>query len=160
MGMHSRTSRPRAVGAMIATGLVGLGALVACGTAQAQVSAPAAVAGTPCTDVARACVDLASGKAWLLEGATVVRGPVPISSGSPGHETPRGDFRVEWKNVNHRSAEFNEAPMPFAVFFAQGGIAFHEGNPSAPSAGCVRLARNDASAFYDFLVTDDPVQIR
>jgi hypothetical protein len=65
---------------------------------------------------------------------------------------------VEWKNKHHRSKEFNDAPMPYAVFFAEGGIAFHEGNLNTPSA--VRLAQAEASAFYDFLQVDDAVQVR
>ncbi|NMH98499.1 L,D-transpeptidase [Pseudonocardia acidicola] len=163
MGKHSKTRRPR-VRTAFAAGLVGAGTLGSAGVGHAE-SAPAPagaapVAGTPCTAAARACVDLGAKKAWLIGDGKVVRGPVPMSSGGPGHETPRGDFRVEWKNKSHRSAEFNDAPMPFAVFFAPGGIAFHEGNLSTPSAGCVRLSTADASAFYDFLQVDDRVQVR
>jgi hypothetical protein len=157
MGKHSRTARSRAYSAL-AAGLVGLGVMASVGTAQADDPAP--VPGTPCTAVARACVDLTARQAWLIDEGTVVRGPVPISSGGPGRATPTGDFRVEWKHVNHRSTEFNNAPMPFSVFFAQGGIAFHEGNLHTPSSGCVRLAREDAIAFFDFLLVDDPVQVR
>lgn len=157
MGKHSRTSLPR-VRAAFAVGLVGLGTLATVGTAQAE--GPAPVAGTPCTAAARACVDLGARQAWLIDAGQVVRGPLAISSGGPGHETPRGDFRVEWKDKDHRSAEFNDAPMPFAVFFAQGGIAFHEGNLNTPSAGCVRLSYDDASAFYDVLAVNDRVQVR
>lgn len=83
-----------------------------------------------------------------------------VSIGGPGQETPRGEFRVEWKDINHRSTEFDGAPMPFSVFFAPGGIAFHEGNLYTDSAGCVRLERSQAEAFYRFLQVDDPVQVR
>ncbi len=156
MGKHCRAARLRPVSVAVVA-LVMLGGLGAAGTAQAD---EAVVAGTPCTDGARACVDLAARHAWLIEDGAVVRGPVPVSVGSPGHETPTGDFRVEWKNTNHRSKEFDDAPMPFAVFFAQGGIAFHEGSLEGPSAGCVRLGHEDATEFYDFLEIDDPVQVR
>jgi lipoprotein-anchoring transpeptidase ErfK/SrfK len=105
-------------------------------------------------------VDLAAGTAWLLDGGAVVRGPVPVSPGGEGRETPRGDFAVEWKNRDHRSAEFGGAPMPFAVFFAPGGIAFHEGSLETRSAGCVRLARDEAAVFYDFLRVGDRVEVR
>jgi hypothetical protein len=157
MPKHSRTSRFRVRSALTAV-LVAAGAVGVVGTAQAQ--SPDVVAGTPCTEEARACVDLDAQKAWLLDDGEIVRGPVPISSGGPGRETPRGDFRVEWKDAEHRSAEFNGAPMPYSVFFAQGGIAFHEGNLHTPSAGCVRLNYEDAAAFYEFLAIDDPVQVR
>lgn len=157
MGRHSRARSPRVRGA-VAAGLVGVGTLAA-GQGQA-VAGPGPVEGTPCTAEARACVDLAGKKAWLIDDGRVVRGPVATSPGGPGHETPRGDFEVEWKNDKHRSKEFNDAPMPFAVFFAEGGIAFHEGNLQTPSAGCVRLAYEDARAFYEFLQVGHPVQVR
>jgi L,D-transpeptidase catalytic domain len=89
----------------------------------AHADEPSLVEGTPCTDEARACVDLAGRRAWLLDDGAAVRGPVVISPGGPGKETPRGDFTVGWKNVNHRSAEFGGRAMPFAVVFAAGGIA-------------------------------------
>ncbi len=114
--------------------------------------------GTPCSSFARACVHLESHQAWLIADGNIVRGPVPISSGGEGHETPRGQFAVEWKNKNHHSTEF-DAPMPFAVFFAPGGIAFHEGSLHSNSAGCVRLAYDEASAFYDFLQVGDRVEV-
>jgi Uncharacterized protein conserved in bacteria len=157
MGKHSRTTRFHLRSAL-AVAMVGIGVAASVGTAQAE--GPAPVEGTPCTEAAAACVDLAGGKAWLIEDGEVVRGPVPISSGAPGHETPRGDFRVQWKDANHRSAEFNNAPMPFAVFFAPGGIAFHEGNLHTKSAGCVRLNYKDAEAFYEYLHVGDRVQVR
>jgi hypothetical protein len=165
MGQHSRAPRARTrIALAVVAACVGIVGVV--GTAEAAAPAgpppptPATVEGTPCTAVARACVDLATKTAWLIDGGKVVRGPVPVSIGGPGAETPRGDFRVEWKNINHRSAEFDGAPMPFAVFFAQGGIAFHEGNLYTDSAGCVRLERSQAEAFYQFLQVDDPVQVR
>jgi lipoprotein-anchoring transpeptidase ErfK/SrfK len=45
------------------------------------------------------------------------------------------------------------------VFFADRGIAFHEGNLNSSSAGCVRLSKEDASAFFDFLQPGDPVEV-
>lgn len=134
------------------------GLLGVAGLAEAA-SGPDLVEGTPCTVDARACVDIAAKHAWLIDNGKVVRGPVPISHGGPGHETPFGVFKVEWKDRDHRSQEFNNAPMPFAVFFAPGGIAFHEGRLDTDSAGCVRLARDDASAFYDYLQVGDRVEI-
>lgn len=156
MTRHSRVARPR-VRSLVAAALA---VLAGVGTAGAAQAAPATVEGTPCTTAARACVDLAARRAWLVEDGTVVRGPVPVSVGAPGSETPKGDFRVEWKNTYHRSAEHDGAPMPFAVFFAEGGIAFHEGRLDRPSAGCVRLGHEDAVEFYDFLDVDDPVEVR
>jgi lipoprotein-anchoring transpeptidase ErfK/SrfK len=156
MGQHSRRSWSQiALAAAVLTGVVGLGAA---GTAWAE--APALVPGTPCSAVARACVELPTKRAWLIDDGRIVRGPVPVSIGGPGAGTPTGDFRVEWKHADHRSAEFDDAPMPFSVFFAQGGIAFHEGNLDTDSAGCVRLERSEATEFFHFLQVGDPVQVR
>ena len=49
--------------------------------------------------------------------------------------------------------------MPWSVFFADGGIAFHEGNPDTASAGCVKLDEEDAHAFFTYLQVGDAVQI-
>jgi lipoprotein-anchoring transpeptidase ErfK/SrfK len=65
---------------------------------------------------------------------------------------------VEWKNRDHVSGE-SGAPMPYAVFFAPGGIAFHEGSLQTNSAGCVRLAHREAVAFFDYLQVGDEVQV-
>ena len=65
----------------------------------------------------------------------------------PGDEddpTPRGSFTVQWKAPTYTSREFL-VQMPWSVFFADGGIAFHEGNPDTASAGCVKLDEEDAA---------------
>ncbi|MGE3663091.1 MAG: L,D-transpeptidase [Pseudonocardia sp.] len=121
---------------------------------------PNLVAGTPCTKAAEACADLKARKAWLIKDGKVTRGPVPLSSGGPGYETPRGDFKVQWKNKDHRSAEFDNAPMPWAVFFTDSGIAFHQGDLKSASHGCIRLGAQDAEAFFNALNTGDDVQVR
>ena len=156
--LAGRLSRTLVVGALAA-----VSGLVVTGVASAE-SAPApeapGVAGTPCTVEARACVDRAARKAWVITDGKVVLGPVPASPGGPGHETPPGDFTVEWKHRDHRSAEFDNAPMPWAVFFAEGGIAFHEGNVTTPSAGCVRLEAGPAEAFHETLEIGSRVEVR
>jgi lipoprotein-anchoring transpeptidase ErfK/SrfK len=137
------------------------------------------VKGTPCTKAAVACVSLGQNKSWLFRkdlttGETVIdHGPVPIRSGGPGKETPLGDFHVQWKNKNHKSGEFfvphgclkgtvgcEGAPMSWAVFFAEGGIAFHEGTLAIRSSGCVRLSAKDAEFYYTALQLGDKVEIR
>jgi len=166
VGRHRASSTAGTLGrkarAVAAAGLTGLGALAGTGVAHAEplrpVEAPL-VDGTPCTIAASACVSIDGKQAWLIDDGVVVHGPVPISSGGAGKETPRGAFGVEWKNRDHRSAEFNNAPMPYAVFFAPGGIAFHEGNTETSSAGCVRLQRAEAAHFYEYLQVGDRVEI-
>jgi hypothetical protein len=112
----------------------------------------------PCLPTVRACVDLAGDQAWLLDKGQVVRGPVPIIPGADDDPTPRGSFTVQWKAAEYTSREFL-VQMPWAVFFADGGIAFHEGDPDTYSAGCVKLDEDDARAFFQFLHVGDPVQV-
>ncbi|NMH96401.1 L,D-transpeptidase [Pseudonocardia sp. K10HN5] len=147
--------------------LIGPAAMAATGPAPATTgNAPtgnaadrALVPGTPCTVTAEACVDLAGRHAWLIKDGHVVRGPVAIMPGAPGEPTPVGTFTVQWKDENHHSREFNNAPMPYSVFFADGGVAFHEGSLQKFSAGCVHLSMNDAKAFFDYLQVGDQVQV-
>jgi hypothetical protein len=120
------------------------------------VNAVSAVPG--CLITVRACVNLDEDTAWLLDGGRIVRGPVPIRPGDDERPTPRGLFSVQWKANPYTSREFL-VQMPYAVFFAAGGIAFHEGSPDTYSAGCVKLDEEDAKAFFDFLQVGDGVQV-
>lgn len=117
------------------------------------------VAGTPCTTAARACIDLSARRAWLIKGGAVQYGPVPITSGRPGFRTPTGNFRVTFKDVDHRSALFHGAPMPYSVFF-NGGIAFHQGSLAVASHGCIHLSGAAARTFFASLRPGDAVQVR
>lgn len=121
-------------------------------------SAPALAPGTPCMVTARACVDRANNRAWLIRDGKVEYGPVPIRHGKRGYRTPPGVFRVTFKNKNHRSSIFNNAPMPYSVFF-NGGIAFHQGSLRSESHGCVRLTRAAAQTFFRSLQRGDIVQV-
>jgi len=141
--------------ACVATALVGLVA-----TASPAAAAPATVADTPCPTSAKACLDLTTQQAWLINNGVVTRGPVMVSSGGPGQETPTGTFHVLVKDKNHVSSEQRGTPMPNSVFFAPGGVAFHGGNLRKASAGCVHLDDADALAFYDTLKIGDEVDVR
>ncbi|HEY4004327.1 MAG TPA: L,D-transpeptidase [Pseudonocardia sp.] len=154
-------------------GLFALAGAVVAGTAAAAapqaVAAQAAqeklVAGTPCTYTASSCVDLDSQRAWLIKGGKVVRGPVKIASGGNGEATPIGhSLRVYRKDKNHKSLESKlpngqPAPMPWSVFFEDGGIAFHSGSPNRSSGGCIHLNPADAQAWYNTLQIGDQVQV-
>lgn len=103
-----------------------------------------------CPDTATACVDLKDKVTWLQKGGVVFYGPVPMEPGSTGAETPPGTFEVAYKDQHHISNEFNE-PMPNSVFFAPGGIAFHEGSLTKGSHGCVHLTWRDSAYFFQNL---------
>ncbi|GAA4679371.1 hypothetical protein GCM10023215_10550 [Pseudonocardia yuanmonensis] len=126
--------------------------------AAAPATYPNGVGGTPCTATARACVDVAGRKAWLMDGGTVVRGPVQVQTGDREDPTPRGTFSVQWKAEQYTSREYL-VQMPYSVFFAPGGIAFHQGRQDTPSAGCVKLLEADAKAFFTHLQVGDEVQV-
>lgn len=105
-----------------------------------------------------ACVDLKDKVTWLQKGGVVFYGPVPMEPGSPGQETPTGLFQVQYKIKHHISNEFNE-PMPNSVFFAPGGIAFHEGSLTKGSHGCVHLTWRDSAYYFDNLPVGSQVAV-
>ena len=80
----------------------------------------------------------------------------PVSSGNPTHETPDGNFRTFRMEANHFSKEFDDAPMPHAIFFTKQGHAIH-GTDSVKSLGmpvshgCVRLSRAHAATLWDLV---------
>jgi hypothetical protein len=124
------------------------------------VPKPLTAKSAPCVATVRACVKLSSRQAWLLDGAgRVTYGPVPITSGKKGDKTPAGMHTVLWKDADHKSAEFDDAPMPWSVFFADGGIAFHTGSLRAQSSGCIHLSDGAARRFFSTLGIGDAVQV-
>jgi len=114
--------------------------------------------GVPCDGGADACIDLSANRSWLLADGEIVLGPVPITHGRPGWETPPGTFQVGWKDIDHLSREFDNAPMPYSVFF-NGGIAFHEGSLYDQSHGCIHLSNSAAQTYYNGLEVGDTVQV-
>lgn len=119
---------------------------------------PPPPAGVPCGAGVDACVDLSSKQTWLIKDGVVTYGPAPITSGRAGYRTPPGTFKVGWKDIDHKSSEFDDAPMPYSVFF-NGGIAFHQGSLSVESHGCIHLSRGAAETYYNFLSVGDTVQV-
>lgn len=130
-----------------------------CALVTPAVALAAESAAAPCGSAASACISLSSQRAWLMKNGQVTYGPTPITSGKPGERTPTGTFRVLWKDKNHRSAQFHNAPMPYSVFFTSTGVAFHEGSLSRSSAGCVHLSRSSAITFFNKLSVGQGVQV-
>jgi len=106
-----------------------------------------------CPATATACVDLTRHITWLQADGKTTFGPVQMESGRPGggHETPRGAFRVEWKAGPSYVSNIYHDPMPWATFFAAGGIAFHGGSLTAWSHGCVHLTNSNAHYYNEHL---------
>lgn len=134
----------------------------------APVAGPAVLADkAACPRQVVACVDLRTHQSWLQHDGTVVYGPVPflpgaetgrVAPGPTSSATPTGLFHVQRKKADEVSSEFDE-PMPHAVFFAPGGIAFHEGSLTDSSHGCVHLEGADAAAYFQHLKIGDPVLV-
>src|SRR5258708_18798839 len=77
----------------------------------------------------------------------------PVSTGQPGHDTPRGRYTAFRMEADHFSKEWDDAPMPHSIFFSQTGHAIHGylntrriGSPA--SHGCVRLEPANAARLY------------
>ncbi|MBC3178979.1 L,D-transpeptidase [Corynebacterium lujinxingii] len=121
--------------------------------------APAQRPANPCPADAKACVDLTNQKSWLQNNGVIYYGPVQISSGRPGQETPKGTHYVNRKVKDEISYEFNNAPMPYSVYFTNNGIAFHQDDPYVPSAGCIHLYRQDAQRYFNDLQVGDKVYV-
>ena len=86
-----------------------------------------------------------------IDGAT--RWIWPVSTGRRGYETPAGSFRPFRLEEDHYSKEWDEAPMPYSIFFTGDGHAIHGsyetrrlGRPA--SHGCVRLAPKHAEKLF------------
>jgi lipoprotein-anchoring transpeptidase ErfK/SrfK len=78
-----------------------------------------------------------------------------VSTGRDGYETPGGEFSVKRMEEEWYSKEYDDAPMPHAVFF-NGGYAIHGtydtkrlGRPA--SHGCVRLAPGNAARLFSLV---------
>ena len=144
----------------VRTAVVSLTVAVGCAVLTPAVAAATVQsAAMPCGSSATACVSLSSQRAWLMSGSQVIYGTTHITSGKPGQRTPPGMFRVLWKDKNHRSTIFNNAPMPYSVFFTNTGIAFHEGSLRVPSTGCIHLSRDAAATFFSKLSVGQVVQV-
>lgn len=77
----------------------------------------------------------------------------PVSTGASGYDTPVGTYQPTWFSRNHRSRQYNNAPMPFAIFFYN-GYAIHATFDTwalgrRASHGCVRLSPENARELYD-----------
>lgn len=108
-----------------------------------------------CPAAATACVDLTRHITWLQADGRLMFGPVQMEPGAPGapteNQTPRGAFRVTWKAGPTFVSNIYHEAMPWAVFFAPGGIAFHGGSLTQWSHGCVHLTTANAEYYNDHL---------
>lgn len=83
------------------------------------------------------------------------------SSGKSGHETPTGVFTILQKDKHHKSATYNDAPMPNMNRLTWDGIALHAGKlPGYPAShGCVRLRMAFSEKLFGITHVGTPVII-
>ncbi len=77
----------------------------------------------------------------------------PVSTARRGKVTPTGTWRAQWLSKNHRSSRYNNAPMPFSIFYS-GNFAIHGTNQikrlgRPASAGCIRLHPENARVLFN-----------
>jgi hypothetical protein len=104
-----------------------------------------------CPAGAAACVDLTDKITWLQAGGKVTYGPVKMESSPAGarNATPTGTFHVTGKAGPGYVSTAGHDLIPWAVFFAPGGIAFCEGSLTQPSEDdCVYMS-TAAARFYN-----------
>lgn len=75
-----------------------------------------------------------------------------VSTARRGKWTPRGSWRPYHLSRHHKSSLYNNAPMPFSIFFT-GNFAIHGTNQISKigrpaSAGCVRLHPDHAGTLF------------
>lgn len=79
----------------------------------------------------------------------------PVSTGKTGHATPSGKFQAFRMERDHYSKEWDDAPMPYSIFFTKVGHAIHgtySKNIGMPvSHGCVRLSVAHAEKLYNLV---------
>ena len=108
----------------------------------------------------RVVVSLSDQLAYLYRGNALMA-VTTISSGTDRNPTPTGIFAVLNKKTMHRSRKYENAPMPFAQFIDQYGVALHAGhNPGRPAShGCVRLPSAFAKKLFTVTDIGTPVYI-
>ena len=78
----------------------------------------------------------------------------PVSTGKAAqYDTPSGKFKAFRMERDHFSKEWDDAPMPFSIFFTQKGHAIHGSNDvkrlgTPASHGCVRLLPANAEKLF------------
>ena len=105
-------------------------------------------------DTVRATVDLSDQRMFVSRNGALLYS-WDVSTARAGKFTPQGVFTPYLLERMHYSTLYDNAPMPWSIFFV-GTFAIHGttqvdrlGAPA--SAGCVRLAPDNAKVLYDLV---------
>jgi lipoprotein-anchoring transpeptidase ErfK/SrfK len=76
-----------------------------------------------------------------------------VSTGAEEYDTPSGTFTPFRMEIDHHSDEWDNAPMPYSIFFTDTGAAVHgtyerRSLGRAVSHGCVRLSVKNAATLW------------
>lgn len=79
-----------------------------------------------------------------------------VSTGGQGYDTPSGTYRPFRFEKEHFSTEWDDAPMPYSMFFTGRGHAIHGSTHikrlgTRASHGCVRLAPENAALLFSLV---------
>lgn len=96
-----------------------------------------------------------STQAMTVSHRGVVKYRWKASTARRGKVTPTGSWTARHLSRNHRSSRYNNAPMPYAIFYS-GHYAVHGtyetkrlGRPA--SAGCIRLHPDNAAKLFSLV---------
>src|SRR3954470_8770347 len=88
----------------------------------------------------------------------------PLSTGRSGFDTPSGKFKAFRMEKDHFSREWDDAPMPYSIFFTQQGHAIHGTNHkitgTPESHGCVRLSVEHAGILWGLVKQQGMANVR
>lgn len=75
-----------------------------------------------------------------------------VSTARAGKVTPKGAWTAKSLSRYHRSSRYNNAPMPYSIFY-NGHFAVHGTNQVSrlgrpASAGCIRLNKSNAAKLF------------
>ncbi len=87
-----------------------------------------------------------------------------VSTAKNGKITPTGTYAPEFLSRHHRSSRYNNAPMPYAIFY-DGNYAIHGTDQikrlGAPASnGCVRLHPENAAILFQMVRAEGMANMR
>ncbi len=109
-------------------------------------------------------VDLVEQTLSAYQGDTLVFS-TPVSTGVEGHNTPVGEFAIEWfvRSQDMSGDGYYLADVPYVMYFADylaiHGTYWHDNFGTPMSHGCVNLSIPDAAWLYDWASIGTPVVI-
>lgn len=102
----------------------------------------------------RAHIDISSQTMTVKKGKRVLY-RWKVSTGRKGYGTPTGTYRPTRMHKRYFSRKYDNAPMPYSIFF-RGGYAIHGTNSikalgRPASHGCIRLHPSNAAKLFSLV---------